>query len=107
MLRKQELAVPATVAGDTSTHVAVVPLVACGTVVAGVVFTAANGGAAVAAGVPRWASAAVAVQTLLARPAILARVHGTLVASVVTVHSGETFGTLTQVRVDEIHAPGT
>lgn len=61
MLREQELAVPATIAGDASTYVAVVPLVARGTVVAGVVFTAANGGAAVAAGVTWWASAAVAV----------------------------------------------
>ena len=107
MFWKQELAVPATIARDTSAHIAVISLVAGRAVVARVVFTAADGGAAVAAGVSRWAGAGVAVETLLARPTILARVDRALVPRVVTVHSSETIGTLAQVRVNQIHTPGT
>lgn len=104
MLWQQELAVPSTVAGDTRADIAVVSFVACGAVVARVVFTAADGRATVAAGVSWWAGAGVAVDTILARPTVLARVRRTLVPGVVAVHAGETVWTLTQVRVDEIHA---
>lgn len=107
MLRKQELTVSATVAGDARADVAVVSLVAGGAVVTGVVFTSADGRAAVAAGVPRRAGAGVAVQTFLAGAAVLTRVRRALVPGVVTVHTGETVRTLTQVRVDEIHAAST
>lgn len=107
MLWKQELAVPAAIARDTSAHVAVISLVAGCAVVARVVFTATDGGAAVVASVSWWAGAGVAVETLLARPAILARVGGALVPRVVTVHSSETIRTLAQVRVDQIHTART
>lgn len=43
----------------------------------------------------------------MARPTILARVHGALITGVVAVHAGETIGTLAQVRVDEVHTSGT
>lgn len=107
MLREQELTVSAAVAWNARADVAAVSLVAGGTVVAGVVFAAADRRAAVAAGVSRRAGAGVAVGTFLARPAVLARVHGTLVSGVVAVHAGETLGTLTQVRVDQIHTTCT
>lgn len=107
MLWKQELAVPATIARNASAHIAVVSLVACRTIVARIVFTAADGGAAVAAGVSRWAGAGVTVRTLLACPAVLARVRRALVPGVVTVHSSETIGTLAKVRVDEVHTACT
>lgn len=107
MLRKQELAVSAAVARNARADVAVVSLMAGGAVVAWVVFTAADGRAAVAAGVSRWAGAGVAVRTFLAGAAVLARVRRALVPGVVAVHAGETIWTLTQVRVDKIHAACT
>lgn len=78
-----------------------------GTIVAGVVFTAADRGAAVAARISRRASAGVAIGTFLARATVLARVRRTLVPGVVTVHAGEAVWTLTQVRVHKIHTACT
>lgn len=103
MFWKQELTVPAAISRNASAHVAVVSLVAGCTVVARVVFTAANGGATVAASVSWRAGAGVAIQTLLARSAILARICGALITCVVAVHSGETVGALAQIRVYKIH----
>lgn len=107
MLWKQELAVPSAISRNTSAHVAVVSLVAGCTIVAGVVFTAANGGATVAASVPWRAGAGVATQTLLARSAILARICAAFISCVVAVHSGETVGALAQIRVYKIHTTCT
>lgn len=75
MLWKQKLAVSATIARNTCTDVAIVSLMAGGTIVARVVFTATDRGATVAASVPRWAGAGIAVRTVLACTAILTGVH--------------------------------
>lgn len=103
MLWEQELAVSATVSRNTRADIAIVSLMAGGTIVAGVVLTAADGGAAVLAGVSWGAGAGVAVEAFLACTTILAWVRQALVPSVITVHPSETIRTLTQVRVDEIH----
>lgn len=103
MLWKQELTVPAAISRNTSTHIAVVSLMAGCAIVARVVFTAANGGATVAASVSWRAGAGVATQTLLARSTILARICGALISCVVAVHSGETVRALAEVRVYKIH----
>lgn len=97
MFWKQELTVSATISNDTCTDIAVVSLMAGGTIVARVVLTTTDGRAAVAACVSWWAGAGVAVKTLLARATILARISCALVTCIVTVHSSETVWTLTQV----------
>lgn len=107
MVREQELAVAATVTRHAGAHIAVVPLVAGGAVVARVVLAAAYGRTAVAARVARGAGAGVAVKTLLACTTILAGVDGALIAGVVAVHACEAIRTLAQVGVDEIHTAGT
>lgn len=107
MLRQQELAISATVPRDACAHVAVVSLMACCTIVAGVVFTPVYRGAAVATSVSRWTGARIAICSLLACSAILTRVCRAFVAHVVTIHSREAIRTLAQVGIDEIHAART
>lgn len=107
MLWKKKLAVPSAVPWHTGANVSIVSFVACGAIVTWVVFTSANWGTAVAAGVPRGAAAGVAVWSFLTRPTVLARVCRALISIVVTVHPGETVGTLAKVGVDEIHTVGT
>lgn len=103
MLGKKKLAVPSTVPWDTGANVSIVSFVACGAIVARVVFASANGGTAVAAGVSWWAGAGVAVWSFLTRPTILAGVCRALISIVVAIHPGETVRTLAQVGVHEIH----
>lgn len=107
MFWKQELAVSATISKDTGTNIAVVSLMAGGTIVARVMLTTADWRTAVAACISWWACAGVTVRTLLARATILARIDCALVSCVVTVHTSETVWTLTQVRVDQINAVRT
>lgn len=107
MFWKQKLAVSATVSRDACADISIVSLVAGSTIVARVVLTAADGGAAVAASVSWRTGAGVANGPFLAGATILARIGRALVSSVVAVHTSETIRTLTQIRVDQIHTPCT
>lgn len=82
---------------DASAHIAAIPLVTSGTVVAWVVDTLVDRRGAVLAGVSRRAGAGVVVESILARAAILAGIVGALVDVVFTVRSSETLRTLTEI----------
>lgn len=96
---KQELAVASSITRHTGTNIAVVTLMACGAVVARVVLATADRWGTVSSCVTRWASACVAVGTLLAGTTVLAGEQRALIADTVTVHPGETLRTLAQVWV--------
>lgn len=97
----------AAVAWHTGAHVAVLPLVAGGSVVAGIVLAFADGRAAVLAGVSRWAGAFVIVHAIRACATILAGVVGALVNVVLTVGSGEALRALAHVGVHKVHTLST
>lgn len=103
MLRKKKLAVPSAVPWHTGANISIVSFMACGAIVARVVFASANGGTAVATSVPWRAGAGVAIWSFLTRPTVLAGVGRALISIVVAIHPGETIRTLAQVGVDEIH----
>lgn len=75
MLWEKKLAVAATVTRYTSAHIPVVPFMAGGAIVAGFVFTPADGGTTVMPCVAWRAGANVPIWAFLAGTTILARVH--------------------------------
>lgn len=74
---------------------------------AGAVVTAADGGAAVLAGVTGRAGAGEVVHAILTGAAVLTRVDPAVVNVVLTVGAGVAILTLAQVGVDEVHTLGT
>lgn len=79
-----------TVAWYTGTHIATATLMAGGSIVAGVVMAAGDGGAAVVASISWRAGTGVAVHSLLTRPTILTREGQTVsrdTAAVLTVRT--------------------
>lgn len=68
-----------------------VPLVTCATVLAEVILAFADSHVAVVAFISRKAATRVAINFIMARPAILARVVGALIDVFFTVQSSETF----------------
>lgn len=106
-LREQELAVGATVALGTLTHVALTPLVAGGPIVAGCMLTPADGGTAVPACVTRWAGTGEIIYTVPAGTPIGTWGGGTVIYVVFTVSPREASLAPAQVGVAEVHTLGT
>jgi len=106
-LGEQKLAVEAAVAAGTLADVAVVPFVARGPVVAGVVFASAHRRAAVLPVVPRRAGAGVVVDAVLAGPAVDAGKGGAVVHVIVTVSPREASLALAYVGVPQVDALGS
>lgn len=102
VLWEQELTVTSSVTRDASAHIASVPLVTSGTIVARVVDALVDGRGAVLAGVSWWTGAGVVVESVLARAAILTGIGRTLINVVFTVRSGEALRTLTKIGVHKI-----
>lgn len=106
-LGEQELAVEAAVAPGTLTHIAVVPFVAGGPIVARVVFASAHRGAAVLPVVSWGAGAGVVIDAILAGPSIDTGEGGTVVHVVIAVPPSEASLALADIGVAQIHTLGS